>query len=278
MQELYPADCWMAGALGCLSVPVSCESDPERLMGRPVAVSGQALRNLSVTEAAALLDGGCVILDGESVETLCSMGLGGRLGIRSMRWVLAETNVVTMEETAAGRRMTMQGPVGRIAAVDYEKAPEILTTACDNRGKAVMPGMTVIDGRVLILPYGCFSTETYALFAGSRALFNPVRQRIVTEFLRRTSAVPFAERAPFVYVYQYRQPSREILFVVNASLDAYDDTRIWWPGEGVETAALLRGGSRVQVQDAEGGVLLAGTLEPMETAVLIRAKKGAVTC
>jgi hypothetical protein len=277
MQELYPADVWMAGALGCFSIPVSYELSPDSPDDRPIAVSGQTFRNLQSGRIESLLKSRCVILDGEAVETLFMMNLHGLLGIRDVEMIPCESNYVTMETVVSdnftalkGKRMTMQGAIGPFVKITYDRQPDIITMASNNQGQPVTPATTVINGNILVIPYGCFSTETYALFYGSRSIFNPVRRQIISGFLETHAAdVPHIKDSPYVYCYHFVKERKECLAVVNASLDDYSDIRIHWQNAGSCPYRIVqRPGGNMKCSVSGNEVALDGTLHSMEMILL----------
>lgn len=275
MNELYPTDVWIAGALGAFSIPVSYSTTPS-IFNKVIAVSGQYFRNLSEKEIYDMLQNNRIILDGDAIDTLCKLGFNEYLGIDKCEMVPTETNYVTMEQGvdnknfgfSYNKRMTMQGAVGSFAKIQYKKQPHIITKALNSCGDEIISGTVIINENILLIPFGCFSNETYALFFESRSLFNPIRQQIIQKFINLTENIPMIKRAPFVYLYHYKNGENEKIIVVNSSQDCYTDLAIDYSSKKEWKYIKQNDSNIISINNSNEQLIIKGKLISMETIII----------
>ncbi len=243
---LYPRERTFAGLLSAFSI-----TNRYRI-GQPsekavAAVSGQYFSALPDEAITDLFIRQPLILDGEAVLHLQKRGLLRLIGATDARVIPAENGEASYEEAFPGRkyagilrgRLTMQGATGDFVAIDYDGSAEALnlTTAYSPEGDAVSPAMTVINGRILILPYANYPSDW-----GTHR--STLRCELMQEGIEIITASPvydgkpvyetpddpaasttptFARNAPYLQVYEYATPGRTVIALVNTSGDDYDD-------------------------------------------------------
>jgi len=223
MEELYPRETLWASYLSALGIANRYDSE---WPAEPdvVAVSGQLLRNKDETAIRKLFDDHFVLLDGEAVHTLHEMGLGSIIGVSKAVWHRYDSGFQSYEEVANGReyasigrgRMTAQIAIGNYLEIEYTDGAEPVSQVFNAQGEAVAPGMTLVRGRVFIMPYGQLLPDAY------QGLLSPVRRAIIREtLLERTQRPPLVvvSYAPHCSVFLFESAGCQTIAIVNASSD-----------------------------------------------------------
>ena len=281
MEELYPQEMFFAGYLSALGVPFWYSTVPPR--GQTVAVSGQYLRNLSPGEVRSLFADNFVLLNGDALETLVELGLGELAGVRSLRWMRQDQGEYTYEEVTDGR--TYCGiPRARASAVllssdavlvEYDREVEERTAFFDSYRRRTGPAQVVVDGRVMVFPFGNLASPTEM----PQMFLNSLRRELVQAVLgeRARLAAPMVEKSAYLQPYCTEDEGRLYVYLVNASLDP---ARGWTLrlGGGAWTRASLRfsDGRREELAmapDGAGRLSFPQTLPPMETVLITLEKQ-----
>ena len=217
MLEIYPNEGWWASALNGAGIPF-CYTDDAGVTGGTVAVAGQVLRNYDEAAIRHLFENNRVLLNGEAVETLIDMGLGGLIGVKSARWLDPEYGECAYEKAAEplfGKTESRVTTSTKTLLVEYAEAPEAVSTLHDARRAYIGCGIALRAGKIMILPY-----DTQG--GGISALLTTVRAAL----LRRTvfgmdPSVPMVEECPYLQPYYYEDGVGKWLYLVNGSLDSY---------------------------------------------------------
>lgn len=282
MEELYPSETLWASYLSACGIAnryaIGAPDDEE-----VVAVSGQYFRGRSETEIRELFAKHVVLLDGEAAYTLCDMGLGDVCGIERAKWHHCESGFHSYEQIngdgvyagLAGGRMTAQIAIGDYVEIAYGEGAEPLSTVYGPAGSAVGPGMTVLNGRVYVLPYGRVDSDFH------QGLLNPIRRAVLQETLHRLTKeapVMVGSYSPHVSVYAFESDEDRALVLVNASSDDADDVelavgeRFGGGGRWTEISREAPDGRPVDAELREGKLLAAARLSSLTVKVL-RQKK-----
>ncbi|MEG2951178.1 MAG: hypothetical protein RR946_10815 [Clostridia bacterium] len=233
MEELYPQEVFFAGLLPAMGVPFYMETNAE-LTGEIVAVSGQYLRCLNVERVRALFENNVLLLTGDAVETLLSMGLGALAGIIGAEWLKQDSGAYTYEqaedeERYAGRAqgrasLTLLG--SDVLNVRYEESASVrvLSGMYDSYRKRVCHAQAMVNERVFIYPFGHFEHPLEI----PRMLLTTLRRDLLVHTLQKTGRVkyPIVSGAPYVEPYVTRHAGKEALYLVNASLDDAQEMRL----------------------------------------------------
>jgi hypothetical protein len=222
MDELYPHDAFFAGLLGAFGFPFKYDCDKMFLgaKGGVVAVSGQSLRNLEPCEIGSLFDCHFVILDGDAVETLISMGLGHLADARQCHWIRQNSGEIAYEQVEdnsiccgiPNARMSAMALSCDALKVEYSSR-EPITGFYNSRRERTADGMVATkNGRVLILPFGRIPSISEL----PPMLLTSVRKAL---FQRLLPGIPSISGQPFLFAYMRESGRRQALYAVNASLD-----------------------------------------------------------
>ena len=225
MEELYPADAFFGGLLPALGIPFAYETSPD-LSGETVAVAGQVLRNYTPAQIEGLFARNRILLSGDAAEVLTEMGLGRLAGIRSLRWMRQNSGEYAYEESVPGtayrgrERVRASAIISACDAVAVDWLPEAevrpFTVLYDSFRNPAAPGQTLIDGKVLLFPFGRWDSflELPPMLLGA------ARQEILQHMLRCAGApLPLAEKAPFLVPYAFETEAARWVYLVNGSLD-----------------------------------------------------------
>ena len=234
MEELYPHENFFAGLLPAMGVPyVYC--DDAAVEGQVVAVSGQALRNWDEAQLTRLFRNNFVILNADAAWTLCDMGLGHLAGIQSAQWMAQNSGAYSYEQVVNGETYCEHENARASAimlssdALDVAYAPgtalEEYTALFDSFRKRTAHGQVVVDGRVLIYPFGNFDAPASI----PSMLLNSLRQAILQQILQRSGRleVPIVENTPYLEPYCTRCGEQLYLYLLNASNDPVDTVKLY---------------------------------------------------
>lgn len=228
MEELYPQEAFFAGLLPAMGVPYAYADTPE-LTGQVVAVSGQALRNWDAGTLARLFTNNFVILNGDAARTLCEMGLGRLAGIERVRWLRQNSGAYAYEQVTNGKMYCGRKNARASAVISCSDALDVTyaqsaqvneyTALYDSFRRRAACGQVVVDGRVLIYPFGNFESPT----AIPPMLLNSVRQQILHDVLCAAGApFPLVCGAPYLEPYCFARDGGLDVYLVNGSTDAVD--------------------------------------------------------
>lgn len=275
MEELYPRETFFAQLLPALGIPAAYCLGPD-LSGQVVAASGQVLRNWSAETLNRLFARNFVILDGDALWTLLDMGLGHLAGVESARWLTQDSGACAYEQAEEGR--VYAGRAGARASamifcsdvLDVRFLPgtrvEGYTAFYDSFRRRAAHGQTVVDGRVMIYPFGHFGMGVPPMLLGR------VRQEILQDVLDAAGFdVPMVRGLAYLAPYCFRNGDTTALYLINASSD---------PAEDVVLSRLPGGGVRVLRSEdarehmlaprpAKGGAALGLGVGSLETALIL---------
>lgn len=237
MEELYPQEVFFAGLLPAMGVPCVYCSDPH-IQGQILAVSGQALRNWDTETLETLFANNFVILNGDAVETLCDMGLGHLAGVEAVEWMKQDSGAYTYEQvtngqTYFGRKNARASAVvlsSDVLKIRYRQdaAVQEYTAMYNSFRERTAPGETVVNGRVMVYPFGHFAHATHI----PAMLLNSLRQCILQQILQDAGAAfPMVAQAPNVQPYCFWQGGRTEVYLVNGSTDDAVSVKLILPAQ-----------------------------------------------
>jgi len=232
MEELYPHEVYYAGVLNAMGISVQYCTDPS-VEGCVCAVSGQYFRNLSSEQIRHLFEKNALLLSGDAVETLCEMGLGMLAGVESCRWMQQNGGEyayeqVCLEEPMGGLRHARASAL--IASTDvlnitYAAKPEMHTWFFDSFRRKAAPGHTLVNGSILIDPFGHFSAPNDI----PPMQLNAVRRDLMQyAFMRMPGgkSIPMTVEAAYLQPFCTREDGRLHVYLVNASHDDAEVIRL----------------------------------------------------
>jgi hypothetical protein len=239
--ELAPEENFWAGFLAVMGIAHTYRrwSDQKKAV---LAISGQYCRGLKEQEVRDLLGSNVVLLNGDAIHTLSRMGLGALIGVKSAEWVASDSGIPSYEQVVDGKRycglsearLTAQALTGDYLKIEYADGVVVHTEVRNPSGGRSGPGMAVVSGRLIMLPYG--------RSAACQGLQHPVRQAILQLLLLETcgSACPtYLRNSANIAVYDYDLGTRRVLLLINGSGDDYPELQIACPVRSL-TAALSR--------------------------------------
>lgn len=222
MEELYPHEVYFAGLLNAMGIAYQYCTDPG-VSGQVVAVSGQYFRNLTPEQIAHLFAHNTLLLSGDAVDTLCQMGLGELAGVRSCRWMRQNSGAYTYEQVVNGKAY-LGLPQARASAVisstdvlqiDYLEQPELYTEFFDSFRRPAAPGHAVSRGRVLIHPFGRFSSPGDM----PPMQLNALRRELLQDMLASRLDAPMVAGQAYLQPYCTCDGRDLYLYLVNGSMD-----------------------------------------------------------
>ena len=275
MEELYPRETFFAQLLPALGIPAAYCLSPD-LSGQVVAASGQVLRNWSAETLNRLFARNFVILDGDALWTLLDMGLGHLAGVESARWLTQDSGACAYEQAEEGH--VYAGRTGARASamifcsdvLDVRYLPDArvegYTAFYDSFRRRAAHGQTVVNGRVMIYPFGHFGMGVPPMLLGR------VRQEILQDVLDAAGFdVPMVRGLAYLAPYCFRNGDTTALYLINASSDPAEDVVLSrLPGGGVR--ALRSEGAREHMlapRPAKGGAALGLGVGSLETALIL---------
>lgn len=280
LEELYPHEVFWAGLLPAMGVPFYYGTAVEQARG-VAAVSGQYLRNLTRAQVERLFRDNFVLLNGDAVDTLVSLGLGSLAGIEGVRWMRQNSGAYTYEQVAEGRRYTgverarASAVISAADAVSVSYAAsarvEVCSRFCDSFRRDRGPCEAVVDGRVFVYPFGNFSSPQDI----PPMLLNDVRQELLQDVLAASGRLdaPMVCDAPYLVPYCMADGGRTCLYLVNGALDAVEKIVLHVGGGArtVRVAALPSDDREVHfaAQVRAGMCKLPLAVAPMESVMLI---------
>ena len=277
MEELYPQDSFFGGLLPALGIPFAYETSPDQA-GETVAISGQVLRNFSAAQIEKLFAENIVLMNGDAATALTDMGLGRLAGIQSLRWMAQNGGEYTYEETLPGHayrgreRARASAVLSASDAVAVEYLPDAqirsFTAFYDSFRRRTAPGQTLINGRVLLFPFGHIKGPMEL----PPMLLSAARQEILQHMLRCAgSKLPMVEKTPYLPPYGYETEDARWLYLINASMDDAENAplSLAWPApHAISWDASCPNASASVLDEHTLGICL-----PSMEALLIRLEK-----
>ena len=280
MEELYPQEVFWAGLLGAMGVPFAYCDDPASLHGQVAAVSGQALRNWDARTLEALFRNNVVLLTGDAADTLCQMGLGHLAGMESLRWMTQNEGEYTFEQAEDGRVYTGRPRARASAVISAADAAhitylpgaqvEVRTAFYDSFRRRRAPAQAVVEGRVLVYPFGHFEGP----LAIPPMLLSHMRAQVLHGMLADAGfAAPLAQGGPYLAAYAFEGAEGALaLYLVNGALDGVRDIRLAGAPAGPVTVLCS---ARPEEGPRPAAVGPDGRLEP---PLALPALEGALIC
>lgn len=280
MEELYPQEALFAGYLSACGIPFRFRTDIPA--GETAAVSGQYLRNLPEEDIRRLFGNNFVLLTGDALETLADLGLGELADLRSLGWMEQDGGAYTFEQVVNGK--TCCGiPQARASAVllasdavlaEYGPDAEIWTAFFDAYRRRTGPAQVVVNGRVMVFPFGHLSGPTDM----PQMFLNSLRREIMQDILlhRAGLAAPVVEGAAYLQPYCTRDGERLYIYLVNAALDPAAGWRLHMDTAGWRRAALHFSDGRREMLDLDPAaetLCFPQTLGTMETVLITFEKE-----
>lgn len=283
MEELYPHEVFWGGLLPAMGIPYRYCTEPT-MSGEVAAVSGQYLRGLTAKQIEALFQNNFVILSGDAIDTLVGMGFGALAGIESVEWHRQNEGDYAFEQVTNGR-VYCGIPVARASAViscsdalEVRYAPEAVveeyTAFCDSFRRRAFAGQTVVNGKVMIYPFGRF-TQPLEI---PQMLLNSVRQAILQDILGAAApTLLMVQNSPYLAPYCMEGENKTYVYLVNASTDDTSELGLRLGGflpETVTVAPSAGGEVTVPCVVQEGKVVLSVSVPSLESVLLTFTGQG----
>jgi len=277
MNRLYPSETFWAQLLSALGVAWTYCLD-DQVSGQVVALTGQILRAIDPAGIRTLFQHNTILLDGEAAMTLLDLGLGDLAAIQAAGWRQADEGCLAYEQAAEGQiyckisgaRISAQSNVGDYLKIDYAAKVDTISAVFDAYGQETGPGLAIVHGRVLVLPYGRFSGS------GIFGHLNPVRQEMIQAMLQRLAPASIRPACvmdePFIQVHDFQTADGRFLMLVNSSHDAVEKLRLVLPESLMNRRfeRLDRASCRfvpISAQQNDDATVFDTTLAALETAV-----------
>ena len=236
MEELYPEEVFWAGLLPAMGVPMYIGTAPEEANG-VCAVSGQYFRNLTAAQIETLFAQNFVLLNGDAIETLVSLGLGHLAGVNSAVWMRQNSGDYTYEQVTNGKIYTgvpnarASSVISGADALEISYLPSVekveYSALYDSFRKRRDSCEVVVENRVLLYPFGRFGSPQEI----PPMLLNDVRQEILQDVLASSGRMttPMVEGSPYLVPYAFSDDDALSLYLVNGALDAADGIALRMP-------------------------------------------------
>ena len=250
------------------------------MAGEIVAVSGQTLRNWDPETIKALFTRNFIILNGDAAYTLCDMGLGALAGIENARWMPQNGGEYAYEQVTDGERFRGRENARASAIISCSDALDVrygsgsalheYTAFFDSFRNRRSPGQTVVNGRVMIFPFGRFEEATSI----PPMLYNSVRQAVLLSALASVRVpFPLVRDAAYLEPYCFEKDGRQYLYLVNAGLDAQNCVSLLWSGAPTPANVQVHRSDEsaprtVSCRARDGALEIDLSLPAMETALL----------
>ncbi|MEN6637170.1 MAG: hypothetical protein ABFC56_15060 [Clostridiaceae bacterium] len=227
MEELYPEEVFWAGLLPAMGVPMYIGTAPEDAHG-VCAVSGQYFRNLTTEQIEKLFAENFVLLNGDALDTILSLGLGHLAGVASAVWMAQNSGAYTYEQVTNGKIYTgvpnarASSVISGADALDISYLPNAekaeYSALYDSFRKRRSSCEVVVENRVLLYPFGRFGSPPDI----PPMLLSDVRQEILQDVLSSSCRMtaPMVEGSPYLVPYAFADEDAMYCYLVNGALDA----------------------------------------------------------
>ena len=284
MEELYPEEVFWAGLLPAMGVPMYIGTKPEDAQCA-CAISGQYLRNLTAAQIETLFAENFVLLSGDAIDTLLSLGLGHLAGVQSASWMRQNSGAYTFEQVTNGRIYTgvpnarASSVISGADALDIAYLPDVSTAEYsalyDSFRKRRSSCEVVVENRVLLYPFGHFGSPQEI----PPMLLNDVRQEILQDVLSSSGRMttPMVEKNPYLVPYVFSDENATYLYLVNGALDAVDGVPLRFAEQdGTYAISVLpsRGEAcEFAIKIEQGRCILPVQISSMESALITMRKQ-----
>jgi hypothetical protein len=284
MEELYPEEVFWAGLLPAMGVPMYVGTAPEEAQG-VCAVSGQYFRNLTTVQIEALFVENFVLLNGDAIDTLVSLGLGHLAGVERAEWMRQNSGSYTFEQVTNGKRYTgvpnarASSVISGADALDISYLPDAraaeYSALFDSFRKRRASCEVVVKNRVLLYPFGRFTSPQEI----PPMLLNDVRQEILQDVLTASGRMttPMVEGSPYLVPYAFADSDALSLYLVNGALDAADRVALRMPEQNCAYALSVlpsRGEPfECSITIEQGRCVLPISIQSMESALITMRKQ-----
>ena len=284
MEDLYPEEVFWAGLLPAMGVPMYIGTAPEDASGI-CAVSGQYFRNLTAEQIEKLFAENFVLLNGDALETLLSIGMGHLAGVESAVWMRQNSGAYTYEQVTNGKIYTgvpnarASSVISGADALDISYLPDASATEYsalyDSFRKRRSSCEVVVENRVLLYPFGRFGSPQEI----PPMLLSDVRQEILQDVLSSSCRMtaPMVEGSPYLVPYAFADEDAMDCYLVNGALDAADGVSLHFAKQD-ETYAISvlpsRGeASEFTIKIEQGRCILPVQIPSMESALITMRKQ-----
>lgn len=243
MEELYPQEVYFAALLNAMGISYRYCTDPN-VTGQVCAVSGQYFRNRTPAQIQAFFEKNYVIVSGDALETLCRMDLGELAEVENLRWMKQNGGEYTYEQICCGMvcggienaRASAVISSADALCVSYQKPVKAYTQFYDSFRRPGAIGHAVVDGRVLVYPFGHFDAPNSV----PMMQLNAVRREIMQDAIRKSGRpVVMAVGEAYLQPYCTRRENTLYVYLVNASHDVLESVRLYVPHDYADQAAVL---------------------------------------
>ena len=284
MEELYPEEIFWAGLLSAMGVPMYVGTKPEDAQG-VCAVSGQYFRNLTAEQIEKLFSKNFVLLNGDALEALLSLGLGHLAGVQSAVWMAQNSGAYTFEQVTNGKiyagvpNARASSVISGADALDICYLPDAriaeYSALYDSFRKRRASCEVVVENRVLLYPFGRFGSPQEI----PPMLLNDVRQEILQDVLTTSGRmnVPMVENNPNLVPYLFADDDVMYLYLVNGAMDAVDGIPLRFPETdgSYKVSVLPSRGEKIEftIRIEQGRCVLPVKIHSMQSALLTIRKQ-----
>lgn len=284
MEELYPEEVFWAGLLPAMGVPMYISTSPKDAQGI-CAVSGQYFRNLTTEQIEKLFAENFVLLNGDALDTLLSLGLGHLAGVQSANWMRQNSGAYTFEQVTNGKIYTgvpnarASSVISGADALDISYLPDAsaaeYSALYDSFRKRRSSCEVVVENRVLLYPFGRFGSPQDI----PPMLLSDVRQEILQDVLATSGRMtaPMVEGSPYLVPYAFADEDAMYCYLVNGALDAADGVSLRsLDQDGVYTLSVLQSRGEpceCSITVEQGRCVLPIQIPSMESALITMRKQ-----
>ena len=228
-EDLCPDEFYAGAYLS--SFGIACKyTTQKKLSGEIVALFGGAADNFTPEELTALFKENFVVLEGGAALRIVERGLGGLIGAKSAKRIPYESTLLSYEEARvetggiARRRASSFGKAGDYVKIEYDGSVTNLSDTYENTGKYF--GNGIVRGENFLLnPY------VMNFFQGEQ--FNSLRVGILKNELKRLGRELVMSGNTGVHCYRFEGEYGNIVIVVNATVQSFDQTCLTVTGPAV---------------------------------------------
>jgi len=248
------------------------------------AVSGQYFRNLTTEQVEKLFAENFVLLNGDALETLASLGLGHLAGVQSAAWMAQNSGAYTFEQVTNGKIYTGVPNARASSVISGADALDVsyLPDAEKSEYSALYDSLrtrrafceVVVENRVLLYPFGRFGSPQEI----PPMLLSDVRQEILQDVLTASGrmTVPIVEDSPNLAPYVFADDDAMYLYLVNGAMDTADGIPLCFPEQdgayALHVLPSLGEPSKDTIEIEQGRCILPVQIHSMESALLTICK------